>query len=218
MSRFSNAPASNPNNDVLALLSMLSNPEDLRKKLEELQNLQREVDAKVALVGPADQILIMQSNIEIMQTEAVHELEKAKVKAEEIIAQAHADAETVLRDAQGVHAQTVKECCQLSDDAKAEAQILREQLENEKRDLLASRDAQLAEIAQLRAQIVADKKILLEKDQVLNQAEKTIFEKQITLDDAIKRNHEFENILQDRQRQLESLGDRIQKELYNIMK
>jgi hypothetical protein len=218
MSRFSNAPASNPNNDVLALLSMLSNPEDLRKKLEELQAIQREVDAKIALVGPVDQILIMQSNIEIMQTEAVQELDKAKVKVQDILAEAYAQADSIIREARSMHEQTVKDCCQLGEDARVKAKACHDELEAERREFSLLKDVQLEEIAQQKVQLVADKQVLVEKEYQLKQAEKVILEKQITLDDAIKRNNKFESALNDRQVQLDTLGDRIQKELYNIMK
>jgi chromosome segregation ATPase len=145
-------------NQLLDLLSLVSNPAVYEAKVKALQDLTEEHRKIVELVAPANQITALKAQILADADEAKVALQKAKEHAAGIVAKAQADAQQQVAQAQA-QAEDLK--AQASADRKQAADALKEAKSAESAAKKAVADAKAksavldAEIAQAKASIAA---------------------------------------------------------------
>lgn len=185
MSRFADSSSSDT---MMALLAVLTSPDDLKAKLDNLREQERQANERIALAGEADQIIVMRQNIEILQKEAVDALEQAKAKAQTILDEAEQKACNRLAEIEIINAQSIDQISALKTRTDNEIRDAHEQLERDRMALylqqqeneqaLANGNANLEERRKRLFQIETDlehtKNLLTQRENELNVREKNL--------------------------------------------
>jgi chromosome segregation ATPase len=86
-------------NQLLDLLSVVSNPKVYESKIQDLQDATDAYNKAIALAGPADEIVDLRAKAKDDRDAAKAELADAKAKASKAIADANAQANNIVLDA-----------------------------------------------------------------------------------------------------------------------
>jgi hypothetical protein len=86
-------------NQLLDLLSVVSNPKVYEAKIQDLQDATDAYNKAIALAGPADEIVDLRAKAKADRDAAKAELSDAKAKASKALADANAQANNVILDA-----------------------------------------------------------------------------------------------------------------------
>lgn len=105
-------------NQLLDLLSAVSNPAVYESKVKALQDATAEYNKAIALVGPAKDILAIRDEIEAERTEAKEATEKAKIEATKVTAEAKVRAGQTIDDANEQAARTIASANTLKAEAE----------------------------------------------------------------------------------------------------
>jgi chromosome segregation ATPase len=89
----------NTGNQLSDLLAFITDPAAYKAKLDNLEKAAKYANDRIALAGPADEILAIRADIASKQTQAAQAFEDAKANIADITAKATAQADTTIADA-----------------------------------------------------------------------------------------------------------------------
>lgn len=151
-------------NQLLDLLSIVSNPQVYENKVKALQNAIDENKKYVEAVAPVSEILAIREQIQEEKAAAVTALAEAKVKAADMVAQAKDKAAVLVADAEAKASQISSDVQAIAEEAKtarAEAQKAANETKKAKAEydnLNTSLNTQLAQLAKTQADAEAARK------------------------------------------------------------
>jgi len=165
-------------NQLLDLLSLVSNPAVYKNKIDALEAATAENKKFVALVGPADSIVKMRESIALELADVKSTAAEAKKKSAETVVEAKVQAADMLSDAQAKANALKAEAQALVDEAKADTAATKAALSAAKKAKVdadaisadfAVRSQTLAnaqaEVDAIKAEIKAAKEAILAKHQ-----------------------------------------------------
>jgi|GEM_PF-4632999 len=89
----------NTGNQLSDLLAFITDPAAYKAKLDNLETAAKYANDRIALAGPADEILAIRADIASKQTQAEQALESAKATAADTVARATDEAVSIVADA-----------------------------------------------------------------------------------------------------------------------
>jgi chromosome segregation ATPase len=163
-------------NDPMKLVRMLvSDPEGLKRQLEQFEKAKASAQKVIDLLGPAGEILTMRKQVEEAKSLAIDAVVVARKKAEDIVAQANKKAKGIVDHGiqvanQKLDAATAKE--QNADELREKAQATLAAVQHDKADLEEKLAAVETRMEALDAATVATKLRQDELDRRIGQLEK----------------------------------------------
>ena len=153
-------------NQLSDLLAFITDPAAYKTKLDNLEKAAKYANDRIALAGPADEILAIRADIASKQTQAAQELEDAKANIADLVARATEEAAAIVADAKDQAnklAAAAKTKTEAADALMAKALVTQTQVDaivtaaqSAQADYeakSASLDARMAEVAVLQADV-----------------------------------------------------------------
>ena len=122
--------------DVFQTLSLLSNKEELERRLEELRLAKSQLDESIALAGPAQEIVRLRQEIEDERVLSRAHLQNTEAEIFSIVDKAKKEAESIIEAAKAVASNIKVQATQKFDEAASVAAVAAEK--NEKADKYAA--------------------------------------------------------------------------------
>jgi hypothetical protein len=148
-------------NQLFDLLSVVSNPAEVKKRIADLQKAQADAEAVINLVGPAEQVIKFRDQAAKDKDAAAAILADAQGKADSMVASASTQAAAIIESANASVSNLLADAKAKNDAAAAAIAVVNKQQSDLKaaQDAIAQAAVQLnAQKADLAAQIVAAKK------------------------------------------------------------
>lgn len=193
---------SNSNNNVMGLLNMLSDPGAFKEKLRTLEETEKMLDAKIALAGEADQILVMKQVIQEREAESVQMIREAGEKAQAVIEAANGQGDTIIQDARMNAERMIEAAVNQKNQILADAQSKLEMI---------NQDAQQTQLksAQREETLQVEATRLNELKHELDQRQLGIIEKELALTNQQAMLDRKNNLLATKQDELDDLQEQI---------
>ena len=99
MAKPSQIPAVPEVKDVFALIELVTNPQKVKQHLQALEAYRNDINARIELVGKAEDIERLHGEAQELKRDAGIALERANDKAKEVLEEARAKAEKLEKDA-----------------------------------------------------------------------------------------------------------------------
>lgn len=141
-------------NQLFDLLSVVSNPAEVKKRIADLQKAQADAQAVIDLVGPAQQILTLKDKAAKDAAAAAKALEDAKIQAEVIVQDANKAAATTIDGANQTAATLIADAKAKSDYAAEGIAAAQKQM-SDAQAAQAAADAALKQANALKADLIA---------------------------------------------------------------
>lgn len=116
MSRFASSSGNN-NENLLALIQLMSSPDQFKDRLAQLVELEKELDEKIALAGVAEEIITIRQSLADQQTELGIQAEETKANQRAILQEAKDKAKGIVEKANLQAEQTIANANQQLKDA-----------------------------------------------------------------------------------------------------
>lgn len=148
-------------NQLLDLLSVVSNPGVYEAKLKALQDATAQNQKLVELAGPASDILTLRDKLRVQNEEAASALSDAKAEAADKVAKAKKLADTIVNDATSKAQEILASATSKEDEAKAALVELNAKLA-EANKLSAAAEKLKADLAKRVDEVKAEKAVSTE--------------------------------------------------------
>jgi chromosome segregation ATPase len=122
-----------------AALELLANPTALQERINSLRAAEDSAKEQIALVGPANEILSMRSEIDSLKQAAEDALKQAHLDADALVSVASSDAALIRERAKEEAAKTVEDANSIAQDAEARRAQAAENVAVVERELTALR-------------------------------------------------------------------------------
>ena len=117
-------------NQLLDLLSVVSNPDAYNTKIQALQDVINEHKKVIDAVGPAKDILALREQTKTARDEAAAKISIAQTQADEVLAAANAQAEAIVNRAKEEMVALTEEAKAAKEEAKADAKAVKKALKD----------------------------------------------------------------------------------------
>lgn len=168
--------SSGNSNQLLELLSVVSNPKVYEAKVKALQEATDENKKYVELVGPASEILALREKAKQDAEEAERLLSEAKSQASNAISQSKVQAKEIVEDAKAEAEQIKQHAEALADNAKeklAAASLAETKVNASKVEL----EKALLTVEKMTAELNADKQATIDAAKALHEAREELIAK-----------------------------------------
>lgn len=142
-------PAMPGTDELFRLLALLGDAETYAARLEALEAVRQEVNAKIALVGAVDEVLQARQAAQVDRAAVASELEAARTEADGLITAARREAEAIVAQAEAGTAAAEELTLRLREDART--------VEGESARLIDAAVGKLAELAAARRDFEAER-------------------------------------------------------------
>lgn len=144
MSRFASTSSSNDN--LLALINLMASPDQFREKLAQLVETEKELDAKIALAGQAEEIVAIRQSLEEQQHQLNLDKEQAQLDCQELLSNAQTEAKIIIDTATANASQIIASANQKLEEAGTYATLTKLDADEIKAQATSNAETRLAEL------------------------------------------------------------------------